>query len=106
MDALRLHAIGDLRLERMDEPSVGPGEEIVRMTAVGLCGSDLHWFLDGSTGAAPLSRPLVLGHEMAGVVASGPRAGLRVAIEPSHSCGHCDPCRAGHGNLCPDVRFA
>jgi L-iditol 2-dehydrogenase len=75
------------------------------MTAVGLCGSDLHWYVDGGTGA-PLTQPLVLGHELGGVVASGPRAGLRVAIEPSRSCGHCDPCRGGHGNLCPNVRFA
>jgi L-iditol 2-dehydrogenase len=105
MDALRLHAIGDLRLETVAEPVPGPGEELVRMTAVGLCGSDLHWYVDGGTGA-PLTQPLVLGHELGGVVASGPRAGVRVAVEPSRACGQCDPCRAGHGNLCPNVRFA
>jgi L-iditol 2-dehydrogenase len=105
MDALRLHAIGDLRLEPLHEPVPAPGEEILRVTAVGLCGSDLHWFVDGGTGTR-ITRPLVLGHEAGGVIESGPRAGQRVALEPSAACGHCDPCRAGHGNLCPNVRFA
>src|SRR5688572_11061021 len=105
MDALRLHAIRDLRLEPLHEPVPGPGEELMRVTAVGLCGSDLHWFADGGTGAR-LTRPLVLGHEVGGVIASGPRAGQWVTLEPSHACGQCDICRAGHGNLCPNVRFA
>jgi L-iditol 2-dehydrogenase len=105
MDALRLHGIGDLRLEQLPEPTPRRGEEVVRVTAVGLCGSDLHWYVDGGTGAR-ITQPLVLGHEIGGVVESGSRAGLRVALEPSHACGHCEPCRAGHGNLCPNVRFA
>jgi L-iditol 2-dehydrogenase len=105
MDALRLHGIGDLRLEQVPEPVTRDGEDLVRVTAVGLCGSDLHWYLDGGTGAR-ITQPLVLGHEVGGVVESGSRAGLRVALEPSRSCGHCEPCRAGHGNLCPNVRFA
>jgi L-iditol 2-dehydrogenase len=105
MDALRLHGIGDLRLEQLHEPIPAAGEEVVRVTAVGLCGSDLHWYVDGGTGAR-ITQPLVLGHEVGGMVESGPRAGLRVALEPSHPCGRCEPCRAGHGNLCPNVRFA
>jgi L-iditol 2-dehydrogenase len=53
-----------------------------------------------------LARPLVLGHEMAGVIRGGPDDGVAVAIDPAIPCGACEPCRAGHGNLCPDVVFA
>ena len=105
MDVLRLHAAGDLRLHSEPEPVPGPGEILVRVTAVGLCGSDLHWFAEGGTGTASITQPLVLGHEAGGVVASGPAEGERVAIEPARACGHCVPCRAGDGNLCPNVRF-
>jgi L-iditol 2-dehydrogenase len=106
MDVLRIHAAGDVRLHAEPVPVPEPGQALVRVTAVGLCGSDLHWYAEGSTGTASLTRPLVLGHEMGGVIASGPRSGTRVAIEPADPCGRCDACRAGHGNLCPHVRFA
>ncbi|QAY63830.1 alcohol dehydrogenase [Xylanimonas allomyrinae] len=106
MRAARLHGIGDLRVGHEPPPSPGPGEVLVRVTAVGLCGSDLHWFADGGIGDATLTRPLVLGHELGGVIASGPRAGERVAVDPAVPCGRCDLCVEGHGNLCPQVRFA
>jgi L-iditol 2-dehydrogenase len=75
------------------------------VTAVGVCGSDLHWYDESGIGEAHLERPLVLGHEAAGVIASGPRAGARVAIDPNLPCGACDPCERGLGHLCPGVRF-
>ncbi|CAN5609822.1 2,3-butanediol dehydrogenase [soil metagenome] len=103
---LRLHAAGDVRLHAEPVPVPEPGQALVRITAVGLCGSDRHWYAEGSTGTAGLTRPLVLGHEMGGLITSGPRSGTRVAVEPADPCGHCPPCRAGHANLCPDVRFA
>lgn len=105
MRVARLHGRGDLRLadERVPEP--GPGEVLVRVAAVGICGSDLHWFAESGIGEAVLARPLVLGHEAAGVIASGPRAGQRVAIDPNLPCGACDPCQRGLGHLCPGVRF-
>jgi L-iditol 2-dehydrogenase len=77
----------------------------VRVSAVGICGSDLHWYHEGSIGGADLVRPLVLGHEAAGVIVSGPRAGTRVAIDPSLPCGECETCARGLEHLCPDVRF-
>ncbi len=83
----------------------GPGQELVRVAAVGICGSDLHWYDESRIGEATLTRPLVLGHEAAGVIAEGPRAGLRVAIDPSIPCGTCETCAEGLGHLCPDVRF-
>lgn len=103
--ALRLHAAGDLRLADEPAPVPGPGEALVRVTAVGICGSDLHWYDESGIGDAVLTRPLVLGHEAAGVIAGGPRAGQRVAIDPSVPCGACETCTLGRGHLCPEVRF-
>lgn len=87
------------------EPVPGPDEGLVRVTAVGLCGSDLHWFEDGGIGEDRVQDPFVLGHEMGGVIASGTNEGERVVIEPANPCGHCDVCRAGHSNLCQQVQF-
>ncbi|PZR53476.1 alcohol dehydrogenase [Xylanimonas oleitrophica] len=106
MKVARLHAVSDLRVAEEPPPTPGPGEVLVRVTAVGLCGSDLHWFAEGGIGDAGLSDPLVLGHEFAGVIASGPDEGVHVAVDPAIPCGHCEMCVEGHGNLCPQVRFA
>lgn len=102
MKVARLHAVGDVRLH--DEPLPNPGVNAtrVRVTAVGLCGSDLHWFAEGSIGDARLARPLVLGHEFAGVT----EVGQRVAVDPAMPCGNCELCVAGHPNLCETVMFA
>lgn len=106
MRTARLHGPGDLRLHDEPDPEPSVGEELVCVTSVGLCGSDRHWFLDAAIGETRLDRPLVLGHEIAGVVASGPRKGQRVVLEPADPCGVCATCRAGHGHLCPTARFA
>ncbi len=106
MRAARLHAVGDLRLGDEPVPVPGPGEALVRVTAVGICGSDLHWFGEGGIGDAVLSHPLVLGHEAAGVIADGPRQGERVAIDPAIPDGTCRLCRDGYRNLCLHIRFA
>jgi L-iditol 2-dehydrogenase len=71
-----------------------------------LCGSDLHWFQDGAIGDATVARPLALGHEIGGVIASGPRAGTRVAVDPADPCERCEACVAGVANLCEALRFA
>jgi L-iditol 2-dehydrogenase len=105
MNALRLHGIGDLRLTDEPAPIPGPAEALVRVTAVGICGSDLHWYDESGIGDAVLTRPLILGHEAAGVIVAGPRAGLRVALDPQVPCGACETCAAGRGHLCPQVRF-
>ncbi|HYO42949.1 MAG TPA: alcohol dehydrogenase catalytic domain-containing protein [Candidatus Limnocylindrales bacterium] len=103
--AARLHGRRDVRLGPIAPPVPGPGQVIVRVTAVGLCGSDLHWYDEGSIGDTRLTRPLVLGHEFAGVVEGGERDGERVAVDPAEPCEACELCRAGRGRLCPDVRF-
>ncbi len=102
----RLHAARDLRLGHEPEPVAGLGESVVAVTAVGLCGSDLHWYTEGGIGDAVLSRPLVGGHEMAGVIRGGTRDGERVAIDPAIPCGHCDLCLRGYRNLCRNIVFA
>jgi L-iditol 2-dehydrogenase len=104
--ALRLHGTGDLRLHEEPAPEPGEGEVVVRVTAVGLCGSDRHWFLEGGIGDAVLNRPLVLGHEFVGTIESGTRAGERVALDPAVPCGRCSVCLAGEPHLCPGLRFA
>ncbi|MFU8875720.1 zinc-dependent alcohol dehydrogenase [Micromonospora sp. SL4-19] len=107
MKVARLHRPGDVRLHDERRPVAdGVDHSLVELTSVGLCGSDLHWFDEGSIGDAVLDRPLVLGHEMAGVIRGGPADGTRVAIDPAIPCDACDVCRAGHRNLCPEVVFA
>jgi L-iditol 2-dehydrogenase len=106
MRAARLHAVGDLRLAEEPLPEPGPGMSLVRVTAVGICGSDLHWWGEAGIGDATLARPLVLGHEAAGVIEDGPRRGERVAIDPAIWCGTCRPCRDGYRNLCARIEFA
>ena len=106
MNAVRLHAPGDVRLHEEPPPIPEEGEALVRVTAVGLCGSDRHWFVDGGIGDATLTDPLVLGHEFVGVVESGPRRGRRVAVDPAITCRRCAMCLAGQPNLCTEVRFA
>jgi len=100
--ALRLHATGDLRLHDEPIPTPGEGEELVRVKAVGVCGSDLHWFSEAGIGDAQLERPLVLGHEFACVTENGES----VAVDPAIPCGECEFCRYGHPNLCEQIIFA
>ncbi|HEU5386404.1 MAG TPA: alcohol dehydrogenase catalytic domain-containing protein [Streptosporangiaceae bacterium] len=107
MRAARLHAMGDLRVAEEPEPAAeGPDVSLVRVTAVGICGSDLHWWDEGAIGDARISHPLVLGHEGAGVIADGPRRGERVAIDPAIPCETCRACRDGYRNLCYRIRFS
>lgn len=106
MKAARIHGAGDMRLHEEPVPVPGAGEALVRVTAVGICGSDLHWLRDGRIGGDRIVDPLILGHECAGVIASGPREGERVAIDPACPCGRCEFCLEGNPNLCSDLRFA
>lgn len=86
-----------LALEERRDPAPGPGEVVVRVAACGICGSDMHAYL-GHDERRPA--PLVLGHEAAGIVETGPRAGERVAINPLVTCMDCEDCLSGRTNLC------
>ena len=102
MRVARLHGREDLRLHDEDKPRPGPGEVLVRVRAVGVCGSDIHWFAEGGIGEAHVRRPFVPGHEFGGVTEDG----RRVAVDPAIPCAACPSCLAGQANLCLSVRFA
>ncbi len=106
MRVLRLHGVGDLRLHDEPRPEPGNGEALLRVTAVGVCGSDLHWLAEGTTGDERIHAPFVLGHEFAAVVESGEWQGRRVAVDPLIPCNACEHCLEGNPNLCPDHLFA
>ncbi len=106
-----LYAPGDLRVEERPMPEPGPREVLVEIAAVGVCGSDVHYYEHGRIGPFVVREPLILGHESAGRVvelgseASRHAVGDRVTLEPGVPCGRCRECRAGRYNLCRDVRF-
>ena len=102
MKSVRLHGTGNLQIHDEPVPVAGTGEQLVQIKSVGVCGSDLHWFAEGSIGDAKLDHPLVLGHEFAGETEDG----QRVAIDPAIPCGHCEFCELGHPNLCDNMIFA
>lgn len=110
-EAAILHAKGDLRVEQTALSAPGAGEVMVRVGAGGICGSDLHYFLDGGFGTIRVREPIILGHEVAGTVealgegVSGLALGARVAINPSHPCGECFYCRRGDAQHCLEMRF-
>jgi L-iditol 2-dehydrogenase len=111
MKAARLFGPGDVRVEEIpDSPPPVAGEVLLEVTAVGICGSDLHYYREGSLGGLSVQEPLILGHEIAGrIEAVGPGVslpvGMRAAVEPGRSCGRCESCQEGHPNLCPAVAF-
>ena len=108
MQVIRIHNSYDLRLDTEPEPQPGPGESLLRVTAVGVCGSDLHWYQHAGIGDAQLARPLVLGHEFAAVVedTASPLHGQRVAVDPAIPCLACEFCLEGNPNLCRALHFA
>jgi L-iditol 2-dehydrogenase len=104
--AVRLTGPGTL--EHVDLPlgDPGDGEVLLKVLAVGLCGSDGHWYKEGGIGDADVGEGLVLGHEFVATIETGPDAGRRVAVDPAIPCLICDECVAGRPNLCLDLRFA
>ncbi len=106
-----LRGVGDVALVERDIPRPADGEVLVEIGAVGVCGSDVHYYEHGRIGPYVVESPLVLGHEAGGTVAAvGPgvttlSVGQRVSIEPGVPCRACPQCLAGRYNLCPDVKF-
>jgi L-iditol 2-dehydrogenase len=99
------------RTEEVPTPTPGPGEALVRIGKVGVCGSDIHLYRHGHIGDIVITSPLAIGHECMGVVsATGPGVdaalvGKRVAVEPQFFCGICRWCVAGKTNVCPKQSF-
>lgn len=106
-----LVSAGELAIEDREVPTPPPGEVLIQVAAVGVCGSDVHYYREGRIGEFVVDQPLVLGHETSGrIVAVGDgvdssRIGERVAIEPQRPCRVCRQCKAGRYNLCPDMEF-
>ncbi|WP_327120858.1 NAD(P)-dependent alcohol dehydrogenase [Nocardia sp. NBC_01730] len=111
MRAAVLETVGKIAIVERAVPAPGPVEVLIEVSAVGVCGSDVHYFEHGRIGDYVVDQPLVLGHEASGVVVglgSGARrhhVGQRVSLEPGVPDFTCVQCRAGRYNLCPDMRF-
>jgi len=90
-----------LEMQYRDEPDPvpGPGEALVKLEAVGICGSDMHAYHGQDARRVP---PLILGHEAVGVVQNGAQQGRRVVLNPLMTCGTCDHCQGGRSNLCAE----
>jgi L-idonate 5-dehydrogenase len=111
VDAVRVHAAGDLRLDRLELAAPQPNEAVVRIAYGGICGSDIHYWRHGAVGASVLRAPMVLGHEVVGTIAqvaadgSGPTESTAVVVHPAQTCGVCQWCRGGREHLCPKCRY-
>lgn len=105
-----LYGPRDIRIENRDVPQRRPGDVLVRVLAVGVCGSDVHYYRHAQIGDTRIDKPIILGHEASGVVVEADdggqlAVGQRVAIEPHRPCGHCRECIAGRYNMCRTVEF-
>ena len=111
MRASRLHGIRELRLDTLPRPVPGPGQALLQVASVGVCGSDVHYYLHGRIGSQVVTGPIIMGHEFSARIAGvgpgvkGLAVGQLVSVEPGISCGKCESCLQGHPNLCPNVRF-
>ena len=111
MRASVLSGASSISVEQRPIPAVQSDEVLVRVAAVGVCGSDVHYYREGRIGDFVVEGPLVLGHEVSGRIAAvgagvdPGRIGQRVAIEPQRPCRVCWQCKSGRYNLCPDMRF-
>mmetsp|Transcript_1856 Transcript_1856/g.6620 ORF Transcript_1856/g.6620 Transcript_1856/m.6620 type:complete len:348 (-) Transcript_1856:70-1113(-) len=101
----------ELVIESAPYPVPGPTDVVVNVKAVGICGSDVHYWTAGAIGDFVVRAPMILGHESSGVVVEvgsavkGLQPGDRVALEPGVPCRSCAKCKGGRYNLCPDVQF-
>lgn len=111
MRAIVCHAPLDLRFDSQAVEPLGPQQLRVRVAFGGICGSDLHYFQHGGFGSVRIKEPLVLGHEVSGIVnevgtgITGYQRGQRIAVSPSRPCGLCTYCQLGQQNHCLDMRF-
>ena len=111
MKAIVCHAPEDLRLDTFDTDALGTHQLQVDVAYGGICGSDLHYYHHGGFGTVRIKEPMVLGHEVSGIVRTvgsavqNFKAGQRIAISPSRPCGQCQYCQKGQHNHCLDMRF-
>src|SRR5438128_9459015 len=97
MKALVYTHPNEMTYREQPKPCAAPGEVLIEVEAVGICGSDMHAYHGRDPRRVP---PLILGHELAGEIVQGPGAGKRVTVNPLITCGHCEYCVEGRNNLC------
>ncbi|CAJ2662273.1 unnamed protein product [Trifolium pratense] len=106
-----LVGLNTLKIQPFNLPSIGPHDVRIRMKAVGICGSDVYYLKTMRCADFIVKELMVIGHECAGIIDEvGSQVqslvpGARVAIEPGISCWHCDHCKLGRYNLCPEMKF-
>jgi L-iditol 2-dehydrogenase len=111
MKAAQLTSLREVKIADIPLPEPKSGEVRVKITNIGICGSDVHYYTQGRIGEQVVKFPFVVGHECSGIVEKVGKGvtrfsgGERVAIEPGVSCGRCQSCLQGKPNTCPRVRF-
>jgi L-iditol 2-dehydrogenase len=111
MQSAILYGIHDIRIEQRAVPVPGRDELLLKIAAVGVCGSDVHYYKEGRIGCQVVTEPITMGHEFSayiqhpGDTIDNVRAGQLYAVDPAIPCGKCELCLKGHPNLCQDVRF-
>ncbi|AZO11164.1 MULTISPECIES: L-idonate 5-dehydrogenase [unclassified Mesorhizobium] len=111
MKSIVIHAAKDLRIEDRAVEDADSGQVLLRLAVGGICGSDLHYYNHGGFGTVRLREPMILGHEVSGVIekigpgVSGLETGQLVAVSPSRPCYTCRYCREGMHNQCLNMRF-
>jgi L-iditol 2-dehydrogenase len=107
MKTAKLLAPKEIEISKTDFPQMGENEVLIQSMSVGICGSDISYYLGHRK---PLAYPWVLGHEVVGqVIDVGNRVtslsiGQRIIVEPNYPCGVCTFCRTGRGNICPNKK--
>jgi L-iditol 2-dehydrogenase len=112
MKAMKLTGIRQMEMMEVPTPGILKDKDVlIRMKTLGVCGSDIHYYVSGKIGSQVVEYPFAVGHEGAGQVeaigkeVSLVKPGDRIAIEPSMPCWECDQCRAGRPHTCRNLRF-
>jgi L-iditol 2-dehydrogenase len=112
MKSAKLTGIREIELLEVPDPKIiNSTDVLIKMTTVGVCGSDMHYFTTGRIGDQVVAYPFTIGHEGAGIVenvgsdVTRVKPGDRIAIDPAMPCGQCDQCKAGRSHTCRKLRF-
>ncbi len=112
MKAAFLTGIKKFEIRDVPKPAIKNADDVlIRLKSIGVCGSDIHYYLDGKIGSQVVEFPFIIGHECSGTVeetgdeVSGVKKGERVAIDPAISCGRCEECISGRENVCKQIKF-
>ena len=111
MKAALLYKARDIRLDEIEMQEPDAGEALIKVNAVGICGSDIHYYKHGGISTRKIVKPHILGHEASGIIEAvekndrALKVGMAVGIEPSIPCGQCEPCIKSEYNYCNNLKF-